>query len=43
VLAAIDLSVHAATTTAEAMRERLLPPLRATAGAIDRDLAMARG
>jgi IclR family pca regulon transcriptional regulator len=42
VVAAINLSVHASTMTAAEMRERLLPPLRETAAAIERDLAMAR-
>jgi IclR family pca regulon transcriptional regulator len=42
VVAAINLSVHAATTTTDEMLERLLPPLRETAAAIERDLAMAR-
>jgi IclR family pca regulon transcriptional regulator len=43
VVAAVNLSVHAATMTVEAMRATLLPPLRETAGAIARDLAMAPG
>jgi IclR family pca regulon transcriptional regulator len=43
VVAAVNLSVQAATTTIAQMRERLLPPLRDTAAAIERDLAMARG
>jgi IclR family pca regulon transcriptional regulator len=43
VVAAINLSVHAATMSAEAMLEKLLRPLRETAAAIERDLAMARG
>jgi IclR family pca regulon transcriptional regulator len=41
VVAAINLSVHAASMTASEMRERLLPPLRETASAIERDLTMA--
>jgi IclR family pca regulon transcriptional regulator len=43
VVAAVNLSVHAATMTVEAMRATLLPPLRETAAAIERDLAMAPG
>jgi IclR family pca regulon transcriptional regulator len=41
VVAAINLSVHAVTMTSEDMRDRLLPPLRSTAEAIERDLAVA--
>jgi IclR family transcriptional regulator, pca regulon regulatory protein len=41
VVAAINLSVHAGTMTTAAMRQRLLPPLRETAAAIEGDLAMA--
>jgi IclR family pca regulon transcriptional regulator len=40
VIAAVNLSVHAATMTTGQMRARLLPPLRETAAAIERDLAM---
>lgn len=43
VVAAMNLSIHAGTMEAAEMRERLLPPLRETAAAIERDLAMARG
>jgi IclR family pca regulon transcriptional regulator len=42
VVAAVNLSVHASTMTPAEMRERLQPPLRETAAAIERDLAMAR-
>jgi IclR family pca regulon transcriptional regulator len=42
VVAAINLSIHASTMTAARMRARLLPPLRDTAAAISRDLALAR-
>jgi IclR family pca regulon transcriptional regulator len=43
VVAAVNLSVHAGTMDVSAMRERLLPPLREAADAIERDLTMARG
>jgi len=43
VVAAVNLSVSAATMTVTQMRQRLLPALRDTATAIERDLAMARG
>ena len=42
VVAAMNLSTHAGATSVEAMRERLLPPLRETAAAVERDLAVAR-
>lgn len=42
-VAAVNLSVSAATTTVTGMRQRLLPALRDAASAIERDLAMARG
>ena len=42
VTAAMNLSVHAGATSVEEMRERLLPPLRETAAAVERDLAVAR-
>jgi len=38
VVAAVNLSVHAATMTPTEMRKRLLPPLRDTATAIEHDL-----
>ena len=38
VTAAVNLSVQASRTTVADMRRRLLPPLRATAAAIERDL-----
>jgi IclR family pca regulon transcriptional regulator len=41
VVAAVNLSVHAASMTADQMRSDLLPALRETAAAIERDLAMA--
>lgn len=41
VVAAVNLSVSAATTSVAQMRERLLDPLRQTAAAIERDMAMA--
>jgi IclR family pca regulon transcriptional regulator len=41
VVAAINLSVAAGTMTVAEMRERLLPPLNATARATERDLAAA--
>jgi IclR family transcriptional regulator, pca regulon regulatory protein len=41
VIAAVNLSVHAATMTAAEMRKRLLPALRDTAAAIEHDLAHA--
>lgn len=43
VVAAVNLSVSAAAMTVTQMRQRLLPALRDTATAIERDLAMARG
>jgi IclR family pca regulon transcriptional regulator len=42
VVAAMNLSTHAGATSVAAMRERLLPPLRETAAAVERDLAVAR-
>jgi IclR family pca regulon transcriptional regulator len=42
VVAAMNLSTHAGATSVEEMRERLLPPLRDTAAAVERDLAVAR-
>jgi DNA-binding IclR family transcriptional regulator len=42
VIAAVNLSVPAATLTPAEMRKRLLSPLRDTAVAISRDLALAR-
>jgi len=42
VVAAMNLSTHAAATSVAQMRERLLPPLRETAAAVERDLAVAR-
>jgi IclR family pca regulon transcriptional regulator len=39
-VAAVNLSVHASTMTVALMRRRLLAPLRETAAAIERDLAM---
>jgi len=41
-VAAMNLSTHASRRTAEAIREQLLPPLRAAAGRIERDLAAGR-
>jgi IclR family transcriptional regulator, pca regulon regulatory protein len=41
VAAAVNLSVHAATMTPAEMLQHLLPPLRDTAAAIERDLAVA--
>jgi IclR family pca regulon transcriptional regulator len=43
VVAAINLSAHASRTPAAEIRRALLPPLRATAAAIERDLAAGRG
>ncbi len=40
VVAAVNLSTHASRTTAESVRRELLPPLLATAGEIEADLAM---
>jgi IclR family transcriptional regulator, pca regulon regulatory protein len=42
VVAAMNLSTHAGATSVDEMRERLLPPLRETATAVERDLAVAR-
>jgi IclR family pca regulon transcriptional regulator len=42
VVAAMNLSTHAGATSVEEMRERLLPPLRDTAAAVERDLGVAR-
>jgi IclR family transcriptional regulator, pca regulon regulatory protein len=42
VVAAMNLSIHAATMDPDAMRARLLPALRETAAAVERDLALAR-
>ncbi|HWI70513.1 MAG TPA: IclR family transcriptional regulator C-terminal domain-containing protein [Baekduia sp.] len=42
VTAAINVSAHATRTGVEDVRATLLPPLLATAGAIERDLAAAR-
>ncbi len=42
VVAAVNLSAHASRTTLEALRARLLPPLRGTAAAIERDLAVGQ-
>jgi IclR family pca regulon transcriptional regulator len=42
VVAAMNLSTHAGAASVEEMRERLLPPLRDTAAAVERDLAAAR-
>jgi IclR family transcriptional regulator, pca regulon regulatory protein len=39
VVAAVNVSAHAARTTLAQMREQLLPPLRDTAHAISRDVA----
>jgi IclR family pca regulon transcriptional regulator len=41
-VAAMNLSTHASRRTAEAIREQLLPPLRAAADRIERDLAAGR-
>jgi IclR family transcriptional regulator, pca regulon regulatory protein len=41
VVAAMNLSVHASRATAADMRRDLLPPLRETAAAVERDLAMS--
>jgi IclR family transcriptional regulator, pca regulon regulatory protein len=43
VVAAVNLSVHAAAMTPAQMRTRLLPPLRETAEAISRELSLAGG
>ena len=43
VVAAMNLSVSAASMSPTEMRRRLLPPLRETAAAIERDLAMVPG
>lgn len=42
VVAAVNLSTHASRATVESMRESLLPPLLATAAAIEEDLRAAR-
>ena len=42
VVAAVNLSVQASRTTVADMKRRLLPPLRETAAAIERDLGGAR-
>jgi IclR family pca regulon transcriptional regulator len=42
VVAAINVSAHAARTDAAELQRALLPPLRATAEAIERDLAAGR-
>jgi IclR family pca regulon transcriptional regulator len=42
VVAAVNLSAHASRTTLEVLRGRLLPPLRGTAAAIERDLALGQ-
>ena len=42
VIAAVNLSVHASAATPAEMRGRLLPALRETAAAIERDMALAR-
>jgi IclR family pca regulon transcriptional regulator len=42
VVAAVNLSTHASRRTLEAIRRELLPPLRATAASIERDLAAWR-
>lgn len=41
VIAAVNLSTHASRTTAESVRKDLVPPLLATATAIEADLALA--
>jgi IclR family transcriptional regulator, pca regulon regulatory protein len=43
VVAAVNVSAHASRRTLEAIRRELLPPLRETAAAIERDLAAWRG
>jgi IclR family transcriptional regulator, pca regulon regulatory protein len=43
VVAAVNLSVHAASMTPAQMRARLLPPLRETAVAISRELTLSDG
>jgi IclR family transcriptional regulator, pca regulon regulatory protein len=40
-VAAINVSVHASRTTLDGIRRKLVPPLRAAAAAIERDLAIA--
>jgi IclR family pca regulon transcriptional regulator len=40
-VAAINVSVHASRTTLDGIRRKLVPPLRAAAAAIERDLAVA--
>jgi IclR family pca regulon transcriptional regulator len=42
VVAAVNLSTHASRATIDSMRETLLPPLLATAGAIEEDLRAPR-
>ncbi|MGV9574583.1 IclR family transcriptional regulator domain-containing protein, partial [Streptomyces nigra] len=41
VVAAVNIAVHAGRHTVDAVRRDLLPPLRATAAAIEADLRMA--
>jgi len=40
-VAAINISVHASRTTLDGIRRKLVPPLRAAAAAIERDLAIS--
>jgi IclR family pca regulon transcriptional regulator len=40
-VAAINVSVHASRTTLDGIRRKLVPPLRAAASAIERDLAVS--
>ena len=40
-VAAINVSVHASRTTLDGIRRKLVPPLRAAAAAIERDLAVS--
>jgi IclR family pca regulon transcriptional regulator len=40
VVGAVNVSVHAARTTVEAMRKELLPPLLAATSRIDADLSV---